>query len=106
MRVASARSVKPAVAFDVIAQDGFRRGHVAGEHRFDAFAEKRFAEFRVALDASADGCLEIASERHGCVSCFLRLEPLRSSGAGQIASRGFFPKPQERLFGFAKFASG
>src|SRR5208282_5216026 len=50
---------------DVIAQDGLRRGYVAGQHGFDSFAEKLFSEFGIALDASANGFLEITSQRHG-----------------------------------------
>ena len=49
---------------NVIAKDSFPRGHVAGEHRFDSFAEKLLSEFRIALDPTANGLLEIASECH------------------------------------------
>src|ERR1039457_6160840 len=50
---------------DVIAQDGLRRGYIAGEHGFDSFAEKLFSEPGIAHHASANGFLEIASQRHG-----------------------------------------
>jgi hypothetical protein len=47
---------------NVIAQDGLRRGYVAREHGFNSFPKKLFAELGIALDASANGFFEIASE--------------------------------------------
>jgi hypothetical protein len=52
---------------NVIAEDSFPGSYVAGEHRFDSFAKKLLSEFRIALDPSANGLLEIASQRHRCV---------------------------------------
>jgi hypothetical protein len=58
---------------DVIAQDDLRSGYIADEHRFDSFPEKCSSKSGITLGASADGFLEVASERHGGASYFLRL---------------------------------
>ncbi len=52
---------------DVIAEDGLRRSYISGQHRFDSFSKKLFSELGITLDASANGLLEIASERYGFV---------------------------------------
>jgi hypothetical protein len=58
---------------DVIAEDGFRHGHISGEHGFDSFSKKRTSKFGITLDASANGLFEIATQGHGTFSYFLRL---------------------------------
>jgi hypothetical protein len=59
--------------FDVVSQDGLPGSYVAGEHYFNSFAKQLPPELWIALDTSAYGFLEIASERHGFVTYFLRL---------------------------------
>jgi hypothetical protein len=58
---------------DIVAQDYFRRRHLAGKHSFDSFAEKLLSKLGITLDPSANSKFEIASKRHNCSSYFLRL---------------------------------
>src|SRR5689334_14443803 len=58
---------------DVIAQNCFGKSDFAGQHGFEAFAQKFLAKLRVELYAVPDGFLEVASKRHGSFSYFLRL---------------------------------
>src|ERR1700722_19158988 len=45
-------------SFDVVAHDGLAGIEIAGQHRVNAFAQKRFGEFCVALNVAFDQIAE------------------------------------------------
>lgn len=57
---------------DEIAKNDLAGFHVTGKKVFNALAEKRFAEARIAFDAGADGFLEIACQSQ-CLFLFFLL---------------------------------
>jgi hypothetical protein len=58
---------------DVIPQNSLCGDDVARKHSFETFAQKLLSELGIALDASANGLFEIASQGHRWISYFLRL---------------------------------
>ncbi len=49
---------------DLIAQNCLRNGHLAGEHGFEAFAQKFLAKLGIPLGAVTNGFLKVASQWH------------------------------------------
>jgi hypothetical protein len=57
------RRIRSSVLFGaVVAEDGPGGGDIGGEHAFDAFAQKFFAELGIEREAGADRLFEIAGQ--------------------------------------------